>query len=75
MDLGVLVPLLAEQSLASIRAGLGTSSEGVSDDGIVRAKTAFDALLWGDSKHDRLNLVSWVEQVWRRLGGGSYDAV
>jgi ATP-dependent exoDNAse (exonuclease V) beta subunit len=69
MDLGVLVPLLAEQSLASIRAGLGTSSEGVSDDGIVRAKTAFDALLWGDSKRDRLNLVSWVEQVWRRLGG------
>jgi ATP-dependent exoDNAse (exonuclease V) beta subunit len=69
MDLGVLVPLLTEQSLASIRAGLGTSPEGVSDDGIVRAKIAFDALLWGDSKRDRLNLVSWVEQVWRRLGG------
>ena len=33
------------------------------------ARCAFDALLWADSKRDRLNLVSWVEQVWRRLGG------
>ena len=69
MDLGAIAPLLSDQSLASIRAGLSASPNGLSDDGIVRARCAFDALLWADSKRDRLNLVSWVEQVWRRLGG------
>ena len=68
-DLGLLIPVLARYSLAASVEKIGDGSVELSTDGQRRGLFALRALLWAESKRDRLNLVNWVEETWKRLGG------
>lgn len=68
-DLGLLIPILARYSLAASVEKLVDGSVELSADGQKRGLFALRALLWAEGKRDRLNLVNWVEETWKRLGG------
>ena len=68
-DLGVLSPFLARFSLHSLVKKISEDTLDLSRDGQKRSLFALAALQWAESKRDRLNLVNWVEQTWKRLGG------
>lgn len=68
-DLGLLIPILARYSLTASFEKLVDGSVELSADGQKRGLFALRALLWAESKRDRLNLVNWVEETWKRLGG------
>ena len=68
-DLGLLTPILARYSLAASVEKIADGSVDLSADGQKRSVFALRALLWADGKRDRLNLVNWVEETWKRLGG------
>lgn len=68
-DLGVLSPLLARLSLDALVEQISEGTAGLSTDGQKRSLFALMALQWAEAKRDRLNLVNWVEETWKRLGG------
>ncbi len=68
-DLGLLIPILARYSLTASVEKLVDGSVELSADGQKRGLFALRALLWAEGKRDRLNLVNWVEETWKRLGG------
>jgi len=68
-DLGLLIPILAGYSLTALVEKLASGSVELSADGQKRSLFALRALLWAEGKRDRLNLVNWVEETWKRLGG------
>ncbi|MEC8007554.1 MAG: UvrD-helicase domain-containing protein [Pseudomonadota bacterium] len=68
-DLGLLTPILTRYSLAAAVEKVADGSFELSTDGQKRSVFALKALLWAEGKRDRLNLVNWVEEAWKRLGG------
>jgi hypothetical protein len=68
-DLGLLTPILARYSLAAVIERIVDGSVELSADGKKRSVFALKALIWAEGKRDRLNLVNWVEETWKRLGG------
>jgi len=68
-DLGLLTPILTRYSLAASVEKIADESVELSTDGQKRSVFALKALLWAEGKRDRLNLVNWVEETWKRLGG------
>ncbi|MEC8158320.1 MAG: UvrD-helicase domain-containing protein [Pseudomonadota bacterium] len=68
-DLGSLTPILARHSLAASVEKIVNGGVELSADGQKRGLFALRALLWAEGKRDRLNLVNWVEETWKRLGG------
>lgn len=68
-DLGLLTPILTRYSLAASVEKIADESVELSTDGEKRSVFALKALLWAEGKRDRLNLVNWVEETWKRLGG------
>ena len=68
-DLGLLTPMLARYSLAAVIEKIVDGSVELSADGQKRSVFALKALIWAEGKRDRLNLVNWVEETWKRLGG------
>ena len=68
-DLGLLTPILTRYSLAASVEKIADGSVELSTDGQKRSVFALKALLWAEGKRDRLNLVNWVEETWKRLGG------
>jgi ATP-dependent helicase/nuclease subunit A len=68
-DLGLLTPMLTQYSLTASVAKIADGSVELSTDGQKRSLFALKVLLWAEGKRDRLNLVNWVEETWKRLGG------
>lgn len=68
-DLGMLMPLLKAYSMTYIYNLIDQCELAISQDGRERVSFLLSALIWADRKRDRLNLVSWVEETWKRLGG------
>ena len=68
-DLGLLTHILTRFSLAASVEKIADGSVELSADGRKRSVFALTALLWAEGKRDRLNLVNWVEETWKRLGG------
>ncbi len=68
-ELGLLTPILARYSLAASVEKIVNGTVVLSADGQKRGLFALRALLWAERKRDRLNLVNWVEETWKRLGG------
>ena len=68
-DIGILAPTILEQSISDLAELLQTGNTEISDDGRVRALHMLDALMWAESKRDRVDLTVWVEQTWLKLAG------
>ena len=68
-DLGSLSPTLARYSLPAVIEKIVEGSVELSTDGQKRSVFGLKVLLWAEGKRDRLNLVNWVEETWKRLGG------
>lgn len=68
-DIGILAPTIIEQSISDLAELLQTGNTEISDDGRIRTLHMLDALMWAESKRDRVDLTVWVEQTWLRLGG------
>ncbi len=68
-DIGLLASTILEQSVSDLAELLQRGATEISDDGRARTLHMLDALIWAESKRDRVDLTVWVEQTWRRLGG------
>lgn len=68
-DIGVLAPFLNDRSVADLADLVESGVSSISHDGCSRLLFALDALIWAESKRDRLDLTVWVEQTWGKLGG------
>ena len=68
-DIGLIAPLLSDQSISNLAELIQRGSTSVSADGCARLRHACAALLWAESKRDRLDLTAWIQQTWARLGG------
>ena len=68
-DIGILAPTIIDQSISDLAELLQTGNTEISDDGRVRTLHMLDALMWAESKRDRVDLTVWVEQTWLKLGG------
>ena len=68
-DMGLIAPLLSDQSISSLAELIQSGSTSVSADGCARLLHGLAALAWAESKRDRLDLTAWIQQTWARLGG------
>ena len=68
-DIGLLAPFLNDQSVWDLAHLLQSGTTAMSDDGRARLLHALAALVWAESKRDRLDLTAWVHQTWEKLGG------
>ena len=70
-DIGLIAPLLSDQSISSLAELIQSGSTSVSADGCVRLLHGLAALAWAESKRDRLDLTAWIQQTWARVGGNT----
>ena len=70
-DIGLIAPLLSDQSISSLAELIQGGSTSVSADGCARLLHGLAALAWAESKRDRLDLTAWIQQTWARVGGNT----
>ena len=70
-DIGLIAPLLSDQSISSLAELIQSGSTSVSADGCARLLHGLAALAWAESKRDRLDLTAWIQQTWARVGGNT----
>ena len=68
-DIGHLAPSLNDHTVSDLAQLAESGATAISNDGCVRLLHALGALIWAESKRDRIDLTVWVEQTWVRLGG------